>query len=74
MWKETSDQHLLGQFLYSGTQRSGITNSDEVYVTKKNKNNIPGFTVQVYREKVNCVAMLLRFFFLIHILLHNFFF
>lgn len=31
---------------------------------QKNKNNIPGFTVQVYREKVNCVAMLLRFFFL----------
>lgn len=33
-------------------------------ILQKNKNNIPGFTVQVYREKVNCVAMLLRFFFL----------
>lgn len=74
MWKETSDQHLLGQFLYSGTQRSGITNSDEVYVTKKNKNNIPGFTVQVYREKVNCVAMLLRFFFFYTYIITQFFF
>lgn len=50
MWKETSDQHLLGQFLYSGTQRSGITNSDEVYVTKKQKQHPRFYSPSVQGE------------------------
>lgn len=50
MWKETSDQHLLGQFLYSGTQRSGITNSDEVYFTKKQKQHPRFYSPSVQGE------------------------